>query len=99
MDTVDTDGGGGEGAPWDRYEMVVISMNGRFFLWRGEEHIVPMLSGDEAAPWPLCCVVIDSPLNLHKVVPEDDDLGEKFMINPMAMHNMREANRVVDLHP
>ena len=92
-------GEGGDEKPWDRYEIVIISMNQRFWLWRGDAYLQRMLRGESDVPWPVGCVVIDDARKLNRVVPEDVDLGDLWMINAMAMANMRSDERVVDIYP
>lgn len=99
MDDTGTGGEGGGGRPWPDYEILVISMNDRFWLWRGEEHLYAMLSVQEGVPFPIGCVIIPSPFLRDRVLPEDVDLGELWQINPSSMALLRSLDKVVDLHP
>lgn len=97
MDMSGETGGGGEG--WDRYEILIISMNGRFWLLKGEAHLMPILSGGDDFPKPIGVIVIESALLLRNVVPESVDLGDLWMIQANVMARLREREVLVEIRP
>lgn len=99
MDNTSENGGDGVEKSWEDYEILIVSMNTRYWLWKGEEYLHAMLGGEDDVPWPVGCVVIDDPRKLHKVVPEEVDLGDLWMINALSILKMRNAKRIIDIHP
>lgn len=89
-------GGGGDG---DRYEIMLIAMNDRFWLARGEQHMTAMLSGEGEFPTPVAVMNFENHFKLRAFLPEGTDLGGMWQINPLIVVRLRENDQIVDLYP
>lgn len=102
MDMTPSDGGdsgGGNGGDFNRYEIVLISLNERFWLLKGDAHLKVLLSGQGEFPTPVGCLVFENHAKFAKFAPEGADLGDLWMINPLIVGRLRENKQIVDLHP
>jgi hypothetical protein len=93
------DGNGGGGGDHDRYEILLISVNERFWLVRGSEHIDPMLANNGYFPTPVGCVVFRTHARMRDFLPQGLDLGSCWMINPLIVMRLKENEQLVELFP
>lgn len=83
----------------DRYEILLVSLNERFWLLKGEKHINALLSGSDNFPKPVGCLVFKDYSRLKTIIPGGLDFGSLWLINPNIVTRLKEEKQLVELFP
>lgn len=98
MDMSPPDHGGGEN-DHNRYDILLVSLNARYWLVRGIEHLDTMLKGQGTFPTPVGCMIFRNHAHMRSVVPPNVDLAACWMINPLIVHRLKENAQLVEFYP
>lgn len=79
------------------YEIVMLGLNGRFWVLRGEEHLSAMLANRSGWPQPAAAVMLESHAQLVSVLPEGADIGDMHMVNGWIVERLRGDAQIVEL--
>lgn len=90
---------GNEGGGHERYEILLVSVNDRFWLVKGMKHLDPMLAGSDDFPKPVGCVVFRTHARMRGFLPEGLDLGACWQINSWVILRLKEQEQLVELFP
>lgn len=79
--------------------IVLVEVNGSFWLLEGERFLNAMLSGLEPFPTPVQCVRFESEFDLNLFLPDGQTLMSLWGINPAIVNRLREKEELVLVQP
>lgn len=79
--------------------IVLVEVNGSYWMLYGEQHISAMLSNMAPYPKPVNFIRFETEFDARLYLPDGTSLMDLWGINPAIVDRMREAQELVEIQP
>lgn len=79
--------------------IVLVEVNGSFWMLYGEQHIDAMLTNMKPYPKPVHFMRFESDFDLRLYLPDGVSIADLWGINPAIVERMRENDELVEIAP
>ncbi|MEM7059655.1 MAG: hypothetical protein AAF557_18880 [Pseudomonadota bacterium] len=82
-----------------RDSIVLVEVNGSFWMLHGEEHLNAMLTNMNPYPKPVHFIRFETEFDARLYLPDGTSLMDLWGINPAIIERMRNAKELVEIEP
>ncbi len=85
--------------PGSTDRIVLVEVNGSYWMLYGEEHINAMLTNMNPYPKPVHFIRFETEFDARLYLPDGTSLMDLWGINPAIIERMRSAKELVEIEP